>query len=710
MIGGFRTGELNVEIRATSNSVWAIIRRERKGGLALRAAYLPGEFDCTKVKARGDENFRLQIQSSLGRHEVVFGGGGGALESLRVTVRLTPATPLLMPFMPRDLYPLDERDNPLGTHGHVEAAQRGLNGGLLYFQIDEPAFGNVLYFQNLTAMNGYYRATKTKPDGAVGGEWPELGYLLPSSPQSGTPPRDALGAGVEMTISDAVLVFRQDAPPHERESARQFIQMLGVAYRMIDKPSTRYRDWIDRAELTLRDLDEAPEATISHYGHRYVHPYTAAEYPDIMVQMSIVAAIHDWGKWQGEPHPLEAEFKAGLEKFYDSELKTLRRYLPNAGDDKDADAVDSWYLYHPMLNLGRLALDGDEKARALFLKSIDFGIRAARHFKYKWPVQYKVTDFSVITDVATDGRGQTDVGGVYAWVMLQAFELTDDKTYLDEARAAIDAAMGLRFNVNYQANLTAWGAAACMRLWRITDRPVYLEQSYVYLGSFFHNCEIWESEIELAVHYRNFLGATCLQDAPYMAIYECFDAFTAFEHYLDDSGPDLEPAARMLIAEYCKYALDRAWYYYPDALPPEVIAPEQRENNGHIDRKLSFPLEDLYPDGQQAGQVGQEIYGAGAAFVFATRAFHHVEGAPFRLYCDHFVRAMEQTGERTLTITLDGGETCEARLSLVRLKRRKLGKVDLATIECEALKPEVKDSDRIDYLVPASGRLMLRWD
>ena len=76
----------------------------------------------------------------------------------------------------------------------------------------------------------------------------------------------------------------------------------------------------------------------------------------------------------------------------------------------------------------------------------------------------------MITDVAgDDGRGQTDVGGIYAWVMLQAFELTDDKRFLDEARAAIDAAIGLRFDLNYQANLTAWGAAACMRLWRITN-------------------------------------------------------------------------------------------------------------------------------------------------------------------------------------------------------------------------------------------------
>ncbi|MDB5708425.1 MAG: hypothetical protein JWL96_495 [Sphingomonas bacterium] len=711
LVTRFRSGELAVELRATADSFWAFIRREGQGGLALRVAYLAGDFTFSKEKAEPGEVARLTINSVLGEHLVVFRSGGDAFEHLRVTVRLTPATRTLVPFMPRDLYPLDANDDPLGAKGTVEAGQRGLNAGVLYFRIDEPSFGNVLYFQNLTAMNAYYRATKTKPDGAVGGIWPELGYLIPTPAQSGTPPTDALEAGTEVTLSDAILVFRHDAPPNERESARQFLQMLGVAYKMLDLPGTDYRNWVERSERTLRDLDQAPEATIEHYGHRYIHPYTAAEYPDIMVQMSIVAAIHSWGKWCGEPHPLEAEFKAGLEKFYDPRLKSLRRYLPNVGDDKDADAVDSWYLYHPMLNLGILALDGDGEARKLFLKSIDFGIKAAQHFKYKWPVQYTITDFSVITEEAeADGRGQTDVGGIYAWVMLQAFELTDDKRFLDEARKAIDAAMGLRFNVNYQANLTAWGAAACMRLWRITNEPAYLEQSYVYLGSFFHNCEIWESQLELAVHYKNFLGATCLQDAPYMAIYECFDSFAAFEHYLSDSGPDLEPAARMLIAEYCKYALDRAWYYYPDALPREAVSPKQREANGHVDRKLSFPLEDLYPDGQLAGQVGQEIYGAGAAFIFATRAFHHVEDAPFRLFCDHFLRAMERSGDRTLTITLDGGETCTATLRLVRLKRRKLGKSNVTTLGGDAIRPHEENADMIEYRVPANGRIVLTWE
>ena len=220
----------------------------------------------------------------------------------------------------------------------------------------------------------------------------------------------------------------------------------------------------------------------------------------------------------------------------------------------------------------------------------------------------------------------------------------------------------MRFELNYQANLTAWGAAACMRLWRITDEEYYLQQSYVYLASFFHNCAIWESEIAHATHYDNFLGATCLHDAPYMAIYECFDSFAAFERYLKDSGPDLDPAARLLVSEYCKYALDRAWYYYPDALPGRRACDQDEIRNGHIDRKLSFPLEDLYVDGQPAGQVGQEIYGAGAAFVFATRAFHNVSGAPFRIFCDHFPATSERTSERSLNFR-HRGRSCPASAS-----------------------------------------------
>ncbi len=426
-----------------------------------------------------------------------------------------------------------------------------------------------------------------------------------------------------------------------------------------------------------------------------------------MVQMSLLAAIHDYGSWQGTEIPLAKQIRAGIGKFYDARLKTLRRYLPNVGQDKDAEAVDSWYLYHPLLNLGRLAVAGDAGAKSLLLRSIDYAIRVAHHFRYAWPIQYKVTDFSVITATANDDRGQTDVGGLYAFLMLQCFQITDEKRFLDEARRAVDAAKGMRFNLNYQANLTAWGAAACMRLWRITGEADHLAQSYVYLASFFHNSEIWESQIKAARHYSNFLGVTCLQDAPYMAIYECFDSFTAFESYLRDGGPDLEPAARILVSEYCRYALSRAWFYYPDALPKGILASESR--NGHIDPKLSFPLEDLYGDGQPAGQVGQEIYGAGAAFIFATRSHHFVAEAPFLLFCNQFLHTSERTADTAMTIQLNGGPNYPANLSIVRRPRRKLPEVRLTTIAGTDIERSRSADDRIDFTVPADGRFILQW-
>lgn len=706
----FALGDCGCEVMEGRDSLWAMIRRPEQGGLAVRLAHAPGGFDKVRVlRSKPGETLRLAAESPTGRHDIVIRTDGADLQRLRLTVDLTASAPLLVPFAPRDLYPLGPGDDPVKARGGVEAGQRGVNSGLLYFHVDDPAFGSVLYFQNLTAMNAYYRATETKPDGAVGGEWPELGYLPPTPPHSGTPPVNPLPAGRKVTISDAIIVLRDPVPPGERDSARLFLQMLGSAYMALDLPPNAFRDWVERAQRTLADLDASPKATIRHYGRRYAHPYTAAEYPDSMVQMALIAPMHDFALWRDAPIALQREFEKGLEKFYDPALKTLRRYLPNVGKDKDADAVDSWYLYHPLMNLARLAIAGNDAARDLFERSIDFGIKAAHHFGYKWPIQYKVTDFSIITAVAeADDNGQTDVGGMYAWVMLQGFELTREDRFLHEAQAALDAAEGMRFDLNYQANLTAWGAAACLRLWRITNIEKYRQLSYVYLASFFHNSAIWQSEIAHAAHYTNFFGVTCLQDAPYMAIYECFDSFTAFECYLRDSGPELEPAARMLISEYCRYALDRAWFYYPDALPPEALATDIR--NGEIDRALSFPLEDLYVDGQPAGQVGQEIYGAGAALVFASRAFHRVDDAPFRLFCDHFIMARERNADRVLTIQLDGGDACTAMLCVIRTGRAKLPRFTVTTLGGDVLKPRKSGAAIVEYRVPANGGVILAWE
>lgn len=700
-----RHRDFEVTARLKGDDLWVSFTLAKGGGgLAWRVPMLSD--DVTVDKIDGDGLLDLVATSPVGRHRISVTPDDAETAMFTLHVSFQPKTAVHIPFFPRDLVAVGPDGRPERPKGKIEARQRRLNTGMCYFELEEPDVGKVLYVQDLTRLNDYYRATGTKPENAVGGEWPEVGYLAPTDPQN---TKGKLPAGRETVLCHAYLLIRRFPEQRETTSAWQFLDMLAAVYRRMELPGCTHRDWIERSERTLGDLSRSPKARTRHGDNTYFHPYTAAEYPDSMVQLSLGGAIHEWGRWAGKKHPLEREIVKGLRGFFDPELKTIRRYLPDVGDDKDADAVDSWYLYHPMRNLAELALDGDEDARALFFDCVDYGIKAARHFEYKWPIQYKIDTFEVITAVAADDRGQTDVGGMYAWVMLLAFELSHEQRFLDEARAAIDAAEGMRFNLNYQANLTAWGAAACIKLWRITDDMHYLAQSYVYLASFFHNCEMWESEIELAEHYKNFLGVTCLQDAPYMAVYECFDSYAAFERYLDFGGPDLLPSAKLLVDEYCRYALDRAWYFYPDALPEDAVATENR--NGHIDRALSFPVEDLYPDGQQAGQVGQEIYGAGAAMVFATRAFHRVDGAPFLLHCDRFLRAKTRIDANSMSFALDGPAGLGARISLIA-PRRPRGKFEARLRDATgAVLTPAEDAPEVlcRFDVPAQGVYTLSW-
>ena len=710
MLGEIEVAQRKVEIAASRDDIWAFVRRPGgRGGIAIRAAHLPGGVKSVSAKRpRAGEAFRLSADSAVASHEIGFRVDQSQLPLLRVTHRLKPNCNLLIGFLPRDLYPLDNDDDPTGAKGCVEASQRGLNAGLCFFRMTEPAFGTVLYFQNLTEMNDYYAATKTKPDGAVGGRWPELGYLPPTPPQSSVPPKNPLPEGKQVTLSDAILVFHDDSEGVETNSARRFLQMLGSAYRQLDLPDVEYRDWVERAERTFEDIRDAPDAHVHCYGHTYIRPYTAAEYPDVLVQVGLSTALSEWSSWNKEAGELAGKLAEGWSKFYDPKLGMLGRYLPNVGKDKDAKAVDSWYLYYPLLDLARLATDGDKRARRLLLKSVDYGIRAAHHFKYRWPIQYKCDTFEVIKEARNkDGLGQTDVAGLYAYVMLQLFQLTNERRFLDEATKAIRAAKGMRFELEYQANLTAWGAAACARLWRVTGDDEFLQQGYVYLASFFHNNEIWESKIEAAKHYSNFMGSTALHDAPYMAMFECSDSFAALEAYLRDGGPQLDQAARTLVSEYCRYAVHRAWFYYPDALPKDIIATEIR--NGHIDRNLSFPLEDLYADGQKAGQVGQEIYGAGAAFTFARRSFHDVAGVPFLIYCDHFATAREVTSEESMMLQLSGGDHCAALLCTVARPRSKLPNVVVSLVSGEKIRPRHKEAGRCEFNVPANGQVVISW-
>ena len=667
LVEGLGAGCATLDAHLGRTSLWLVVRA---GGaaFALRTAHSATKLAVHLSRVK-DVLCAFSARSPEGVFRVIVELKSERL--LRVRTWLTPDKPVLIPFWPRDLYPLGPGDDPTKARGEVIAAQRGFNAPIVFLRTEDPGVA-ALYFQNLTALGPWFKATNSRPDGCVGGVWPELGYQPPASPEGPSPPTHPLPSGEEMLISDAFLALCPAAPKEEQAEAEFFLEGLAAIYPHLDRPQTKFRDWPGLAERALRGLSRSPKVSVRRYGHLYARPYVNAEVPDSMVQLAVLLPVVRYGDWRGRAVPLAKDMRAGVDKFFDTELGAIRRYLPNIEDgtetlekakDKDPQEVDSWYLYHPLTNLGRLALKGDAGARRMFLGSLDFAIKVARRFHYEWPVTFDVQTLKPIVESRTPGGpGQSDVGGLYAYVMLQAFELTGEKRFLAEAQKAARATDGLGFDLLYQTNITAWAAVACIKLWRITGEAWFQRQSHLFLAGFLHNTIFWESELAAAEHYQTFLGASCLHDGPYMAIFECYESFNAFREFQAISGEETPASLQLLINEYCRYALSRAWGFFPGELPADLLSGTVR--NGEIDRDLAFPLEDLYAAGDAPGQVGQEVYGVGSVFAFTEHAFWRQRGQPVTVFCDYPV-IQARFDEEGWTGRIEGWPDGECRLRII---------------------------------------------
>jgi hypothetical protein len=193
-----------------------------------------------------------------------------------------------------------------------------------------------------------------------------------------------------------------------------------------------------------------------------------------------------------------------------------------------------------------------------------------------------------------------------------------------------------------------------------------------------------------------------------MSAYECYESFAAFDELLRLAGDVLPESVRLLILEYRRFALDRSWYFYPDALPPEAVEKDEIRN-GYIDRRLSIPLEDVYGDGQTAGKVGQEIYGSGGAFIFSARAFHERRGAPFRIFTD-YPAVVEPVGRGKLAIRLQLPAGYRGKIVIRRKGSQALPRLSIRDEETgEALPAARRTPDFSEYDAPTRNRFVLSW-
>lgn len=705
------SGKVNVQVLQTRDTVWICVTQGSGDPIYFNPCTLEtGGISSLKTRIQ-DNSIGIYLETTIGEITMDIAIGEDAHPYLTYKTLLTPETDLFLPFCPRDILVASSQSDTAISWGELHLSQVGTRSGLAYFSKEKSGL-RVLYLQNLTTLSAYAQQTGTTLSGVISGELPEIGLSLPPAIEK------PLKKSEKVVLSDAFICLKV-MESGGGDISLDYLDLLASAYLLMPRPKTHYLEWPEILNKGLRDLIENPGCWSRVAGNSYLNAYVS-DYgtpPEIMVQLAVLLPLIDYTEWSGEDLGIIKTIKDGLPAFYSDELKTILRWHPAAEDQLEGDeeqkmpmVMDSWYLHHPLLNLSRLALKGDKHAKKLFLDSIGFAIKVAHAFKYQWPVFYKMDTLEVIKAETADGEGgEQDVPGLYAHVMLQAYELTGEKKYLREAERAAKKLEAVGMKIMYQANNTTFAAGALLRLYKITDKKLYLILSYRCLASIFQNVQLWDCGYGFGEHVPTFFALFPLADAPYTAAYEEQEVFCAMHDYLKHAeGVDIMPSVRLLCAEFIRYLVERAPYYYPPMLPKKMISEEAK--TGEIDPELWIALEDIQDGNVQSGTVGQEVYGAGNAFGILPRHFIRLENEDFFIFTDYPFTTLRKSKE-TISFRLQGDQRIICRMRIVPVVGTKnLNKLDFSLQAGDAELRTVKGKKgELECLLPGNAKVSVSW-
>ena len=691
----------------TGDSLWIVVLLPENGKIAFRAAFAMNS--CFEVSNLFEDNETITIvlNSRLGNYEVRIDFPDPTTALLHYSTTFTANTALMIPFWPRDIMPLTQNGSIENIYGKIHMEQFGSRSGLLFASITKPQTGSFFYFQNLTSLSEYCEVTQTESKNTVGGNWPEIGFQLPITDKLPLP------AGKKFTISDAYIVLENEIFVETAPICEHFLNNLVKIYKVLQQPAIEYHNWPEIAEKAVDDLNRNKGAWTQTNGFPYLNAYlcdydTPAE---SMVQLAVLSPFKEFEKWSVKKYSIYDDLMNGLPSFYDSKINCFNRWLPALADTLDQSeeqkkemVMDSWYLHHPLMNLARLALHGDKKARKLVLDSIEYVIKVAHHFKYTWPVFYDMQTLDIIKkETAPGAGGERDVPGAYAHLMLLIYKLTKEKRYLNEAEKAAKKLEALGIEILYQANNTAFAAGALLELYKITQNKLYLDISYTCLAGLFKNVQLYDCKYGYGKNYTNFFSIFPLNDAPYTAAYEELEVYAALsEYFIQAKNVEILPSLKTLIPEFIKYAVNRIAYYYPPKLPKEMLSPEVK--TGELQSDLWVPLEDLYNGWEKSGQVGQEVYGAGMAFGIVPRQYIKID-EDFLVFIDYPNQYNKR--EKLITLKLDGNKDMSCNLKIIKLNK---SSINMKVIYKKAiLKPFKKTAKMHEYKISGQGLVKVQW-
>ena len=699
---------LQLNAYLSSDTLWLVKERPDGSRIAFRTAFSPsGKLEIKKIHhEEGETTVSLACSTLVFQVTIQHEAGNNFF---RYTVMATPKAPLFIPYWPRDIICFDDKGK-IKQQGIIHTQQRGTRSGILFF--NDGTSGSVFYFQNLTALNDYCETAKCSAGGAVGGEWPEIGFALPATSAP-------LEKGKSYCCSDGFVSLSDQLPASPVETATLYLNQLAETYVKLPRPERFYHDWLDTVEKGLEDLTYHKGCWTFAGGHSYLNAYVA-DYktpPEVMVQLAVLLPMLDYLDWKGETtHQLVTDLRNGLEAFYQKDMGTIVRWLPSAEknldhseEQKKPRVMDAWYLHHPLMNLARLSTRGDENAKKMLLDSIDYVIKVARKFNYQWPVFYQMDTLDIIKAETAEGEGgEKDVPGTYADLMLRMWKITGDKRFFEEAKKAASKLKGLSFELFYQANNTAFSAGAMLRLYKETQDKTFLELSYVCLAAIFDNVQLWECDYGNAKNFPTFFGVFPLRDAPYTAAYEEQEVYSALHDYLSEAeGVEILPSIRLLIAEFIRHMVGRVAHYYPPMLKEDAMAEESK--TGEIDPKLWIALEDLHDGWEQSGEVGQEVYGAGIAFGVIPNQYFKVKNESFIIFCDYPIFNF-RCWANAASLTTGGDERLNCRMIILFQGGDRPKNLEVRSGQTkEKYNPVKNNPDLLEYNISGNQKVSINW-
>ncbi|HEX04331.1 MAG TPA: T9SS type A sorting domain-containing protein, partial [Bacteroidetes bacterium] len=492
---------------------------------------------------------------------------------------------------------------PTSTPVTVHSEQQPYATPAVLIEDTEAIQGTAMLFEYLSPWADWFDLVGELPVQGVGGNENGFGFRPPLA--------DGPVSGANAVLSFSHLELQPGYPEDEFDVATRYTSGLGHALSVEGWwDDLEQQDWETVAGQAIDDILNTNDCWTTVSQQPMLRAYVGADRPgsaEAIAQLDVLVALSYWLESHDDPdgEQLAQTLTQTLPYFWNEQHQTFVNNAPNGG----ISTGDSWYTIQLHCDLARLAMIGNMTARGLFFDSLPAVIAFGQNVNYDFPVFFQYGTWEPISG------SEPDVAGAYAWVMLAAWQLSGDQMYFDEAEAAIQALRGNGLNMTYEMHMTAASAAACAKLYDITGEPEYLDLLNLSLSNLLRHFWLYEMDFGYASEYTTMCGVNAMHTIHYIAAKEQHEVYRYLREAVETAGDAIDPDLEIMLNRILERMDDPVWYALPPHLPADAI--DDNPQIGYNDLELFIPLEDLRDGAQQSGQIGQELYGAGAVFTFA---------------------------------------------------------------------------------------------